>query len=107
MKKKEDVSDPNCNQFKNGKCIKCSFGFYFNIENVCIQVPSECKSYDTKEQRCYQCYDGYELNSYNLCLKKDKEVSDPNCNQFKNGRCTKCSFGFYFNKQDKCIGIPS
>ena len=107
MVKTEEVSDPNCNTFKDGKCVKCSLGSYFNKEKVCVQIPEECQKYDSQEQKCYGCYRGYALDNYNKCIEQADEVLDPNCNKFEDGKCVKCSGGFYFNSKKKCVKKPA
>lgn len=86
--------------------MKCSYGFYFNSEDICTKIPDECKRFSEENEKCVECYDGYELDSDDKCIKKKEEVSDPNCNEFKNGKCLKCSYGFYFNDEDICTHIP-
>ena len=41
--------DPGCNSFgADGKCIKCSFGFYFDKNKNCRPVPPTCSKFDTQ-----------------------------------------------------------
>lgn len=58
----EQASDPYCNEFQDGVCVKCSFGFYFNDDKVCARIPDECKTFSTETEECKECYPGYALN---------------------------------------------
>ena len=106
MIEREENGDPNCNRFEDGKCVKCSFGFYFNKHRKCSKKPDECLDFDEEEEKCETCYSGYELDDNNDCVVKIDEVSDPNCNKFENGKCVRCSNGFYFDEHKNCVKIP-
>lgn len=76
------MSDPNCNEFRDGVCVKCSFGFYFNNDNICTFIPSDCLDFSISEERCLQCYTGYTLDENNNCVESEEDTSDPHCNEF-------------------------
>ena len=101
-----NVADAGCNTFKDGVCTKCSFGYYFNQDKKCVQIPVSCARFDTTNRVCLECYSGYKLDNNNKCIESIGDVSDPGCAEFKDNVCTKCSVGFYFNKGNKCKLIP-
>jgi hypothetical protein len=47
-------SIPNCNQIDtvSGKCVKCSFGYYFDVNGNCLQADPNCKTFNLQ---LYQC----------------------------------------------------
>lgn len=98
--------DPGCSEFKDGACIKCSFGFYF-YNNKCNAIPSTCANFDIAQRKCLGCYSGYTLDKNMACVKATPASVDPGCNEFENGVCIKCSFGFYFDSNKKCVQIPA
>lgn len=69
IKSELGVSDPNCNEFIDGVCQKCSFGYYFDEERVCQKIPDDCLDFRIDEKRCYQCYSGYKLNENFECVE--------------------------------------
>lgn len=101
------INDLGCNKFENGKCAKCSVGFYFDLNKKCQPIPSSCQNFDTNLGRCKQCYNGYTLDVNSFCVESAPEKVDLGCAKFQNGVCTKCSFGFYFSKDGKCKAIPT
>ena len=101
-----ELSDPGCNEFKNGVCIKCSFGYYFGSTGKCRLSPPTCINFDTVKEVCRGCYPGYTLNKDNICILSEAGQSDAGCNEFKDGSCIKCSFGFYFGPLGNCKLIP-
>ena len=107
VKSYNDVNDPGCNSFENGICVKCSFGYYFDSQAKCRQIPPTCGNFDTLNGVCNECYPGYELNAEGRCIQVDAGAGDSGCSEFENGKCIKCSFGFYFGLDGKCRQIPS
>ena len=51
--------DPNCAEFKQNVCVRCSQGAYFNNKNRCIVADPACKNFDSVSLRCTECYIGY------------------------------------------------
>lgn len=98
--------DGGCKSFKDGACIECSFGFYFD-NGKCVVVPATCANFDIPNRKCKACYPGYSLNSRFACVEEAPAQIDAGCNEFKDGVCVKCSFGFYFESNGKCAQIPS
>lgn len=97
--------DSNCAEFLEEDplvCLKCSKGYIFNADGKCRKVNDLCATYNEKTGVCLSCFVGFEL-SKGTCIEKIEQVSDLNCAEFdKNGKCTKCSGGFYFNVAGKC-----
>ena len=62
-----------------------------------MKIPDDCANFDVIARICRACYTGYALDSNGRCIESEEEGGDPNCNEFKDGECIKCSFGFYFN----------
>lgn len=98
--------DPGCSRFENGKCVKCSFGYYFHGSGACKMIPATCGNFDTIRQVCIACYPGYVLDKDSNCIVGTSASADPGCNSFENGKCTRCSFGYYFDKNRSCRLIP-
>lgn len=100
--------DSGCARFENGKCIKCSFGFYFNKEAKCRMIPPTCSNFNTATEVCLGCYPGYALNKDKNCVESVLTSNlDPGCSRFENGKCVKCSFGYYFHGSGACKMIPA
>lgn len=90
--------DPFCKEFKDGACVECSFGFYFGEDSICMKVSDLCSTYNSTTGQCLTCFLGFKLNG-GAC-EEDDFLIDSNCAEFENGKCTKCSNGFYFNEDD-------
>lgn len=43
----------------NGVCIKCSLGFYFNKDRICVKIPDDCQNFNLEAGKCEGCYTGY------------------------------------------------
>lgn len=97
-----EITDPGCNEFKDGICVKCSFGYYFGSTGRCKISPPTCTNFDIVNEVCRACYPGYTLDENKICILSDTETVDAGCNEFKDGFCVKCSFGFYFGPQGNC-----
>ena len=84
-----------CKSFaKDGvTCLDCSKRFYKDSTGICQPVNEACKTYDQNTGACTSCYDGFLLIEV-ICIP-DPKPQDPNCNDFSNGVCHKCSRGFY------------
>lgn len=105
MKAVAGVTDLGCSKFENGICTKCSVGYYFNRVGKCSQIPPTCARYDTVTETCQECFPGHALNAIGICVAAK---TDAGCNTFENGRCVKCSDGFYFGADGKtCKQIPA
>jgi len=74
----------NCNQIDqlSGKCVKCSFGYYFDQNGNCKQADPNCKSFDSLLEKCIDCYPGYTLDLNNQCIKSQDPILDPNCAKY-------------------------
>lgn len=83
--------DPNCNLFEGAKCLRCSFGAYFDVNGKCVVTDPNCKRFNNGV--CESCYPGYVMNDQNKC------IFDPdfNCADFSNGQCNRCSRGYYLD----------
>lgn len=83
MAVKAGDQDSGCNEFKDGKCVSCSFGFYFGIRpeegNKCKQIPTTCSNFDIPNEICRGCYPGYKLDVFGECVEEDPEDIDPGC----------------------------
>jgi len=92
--------DPLCARFNNTKCIKCSFGAYFNANKICILGNPLCKEINNVGV-CLSCFPGYVLKDGN-CFTQAINL-DPNCNTFEGSRCIRCSRGAAFDSNGRCI----
>lgn len=95
------VSDPNCKTWNGSICQACAFGAYFSPNGICLIANPICKTFDTSNGNCLSCYDSFELFGGN-CLKSNQSISDPNCAEFLQGICAKCSAGFFFKDDGMC-----
>lgn len=101
------VTDFGCAKFQKNVCILCSIGYYFDINHMCKMTPPTCRAWDSGRQICLDCYPGYSLDANKQCVRSVEVVSDLGCNKFQNGRCVKCSNGYYFNMFGQCMQIPA
>lgn len=93
--------DPNCKTFKNNECQECSFRFFKDVDGLCKSVDPSCRLFNLKTGECNGCYDGYKLAN-KKCEKDSSGVSDLNCAEWLNGKCSKCAFGAYFGPTGAC-----
>lgn len=82
-------------------------GYYFDLNRNCKKIPDTCANFNVNQARCQGCYPGYSLNNNNECVISTQSTSDLGCNKFENGKCVKCSVGFYFGKNGVCKMVPS
>lgn len=98
------ISDTNCAEWRNGKCIKCSFGSFFGSNGVCKLVDALCSTWSEATGDCTSCYPSFELNS-GKCIPSKNQNLDPNCAKFARNECVQCSKGFYFNSDKLCTQV--
>jgi hypothetical protein len=95
---------PNCAEYVNGQCTKCSFRFVRASDGVCEPVNPLCATWDLSGA-CLTCYPGYEICE-NGCIMTEscapEGTYDPNCRNTVNGVCQQCSQGYYFNQNGIC-----
>lgn len=97
----------NCNQIdSDGKCLKCSLGFYFDGNRFCSKIPDTCARFNSLIGVCEGCYQGYSLNLQNECTLSVESSVDPGCSKFENGICVLCSRGYYFTRNQSCALSP-
>jgi hypothetical protein len=96
----------NCNSIDptTGRCLKCSFGYYFDARGFCMQQNPNCKLFNPLLSLCLDCYPGYELKN-NDCHQSAAKVVDPHCKTFNGNICTECSKGAIFNANRICIVV--
>ena len=94
------LANPYCAEFSEGACIKCSLGFYLE-DNTCTMVDPLCKTFDYDEVVCVECYVGYGL--LNGECKIEAAPQNQGCAEFVEGKCEKCSQGYYFGQGDDCL----
>lgn len=98
---------PNCAEFVNGVCSKCSFRFIRAFDNTCEPVNPLCASWDTNGA-CLTCYAGYTICESGCIMTEscaDSGTYDPNCRNTVNGVCQECSVGYYFNQNGICTQV--
>lgn len=101
-------SSPNCiyGDIETGKCLDCKDGFYLDLnDNQCKSNQENDKFKNCKKggEKCDECIYKYYLGEDGLCsLSKDCANSD------QEGRCLKCSEGFFLSSYDnKCTMIEN
>lgn len=76
--------------------MKCSFGYYFNLNSICTKADQSCQTFNEINGDCLSCYPGFALGA-GKCNRETQKVIDANCNNVNsNGVCVKCSSGYYF-----------
>lgn len=92
----------------NQVCLKCSNGWTFNSNKVCVAVSDQCKSHD-ETGNCISCYQGYDLKD-GQCVFSDSNNAHPSdlgCGtwDWNNQVCLKCSSGWVFNAKKACVPV--
>ena len=92
----------------NQKCMKCSKGWVFNANNLCVPVSDQCASHADNGD-CLTCFKGYELKN-GQCLFSDSNNAKPldsGCGtwDWDNQKCIKCSKGWVFNANNVCVPV--
>lgn len=83
--------------------MKCSVGSFFDTASgLCRLVDPLCRTSNPDNGRCTACYPAFKLEDGKCIEDLYFEDQDPNCAQFDDGFCIKCSSGFYFNDQGLC-----
>ena len=72
---------------------------------MCFLQDAYCRTYDAITNECKKCYTGYSLQGGVCKLEAVKNVTDPNCNSFSNGKCSNCSTGYFFDASKVCVKI--
>ncbi len=98
------LSDPNCAEFFQGLCLKCSTGFIFMDNGLCGLVNSNCKTYNNITGQCTSCYVGYQVSG-GICVNGTAVALDPNCAAFNGNICINCSKNFYFGPNQICLSV--
>jgi hypothetical protein len=101
----QTLSDPNCAEFLQGICARCSTGYVFQNNGQCGLVSSDCKTFDQSTGYCLSCYLGFALNQGQCTRSNDTSPIDLNCASFVSGACVKCSKGFYFGSNGACLAV--
>jgi hypothetical protein len=103
-------SDSGCAtwDWNNQKCLKCSSGWVFNKDGVCVPVADQCKTH-AENGDCVTCFFGYDLKN-GQCLFSDSnnaKPSDSGCAtwDWNNQKCLKCSSRWVFNKDGVCVPV--
>lgn len=98
---------PNCAEYLNGVCTKCSFRFVRGLDGVCEPVNPLCATW-SNNGACLTCYSGYQICESGCIMSESCAPSgtyDPNCRNTTNGICQQCSIGYYFNQNGICTQV--
>ena len=92
----------------NQVCLKCSEGWVFNAEKVCVAVSDQCKAH-AENGDCTACFKGYDLKE-GQCIFSDfnnARPSDLGCAtwDWDNQVCLKCSNQWVFNADKVCVPV--
>lgn len=91
------VDDVYCIKIKDGKCIECANGYYYNkAEQFCKQVDTLCKDYNVDNGLCTDCFRGFELVG-GKCQTASVAVI-PYCLSTMGGVCTQCMESYYLSE---------
>ena len=90
----------------NQVCLKCSYGWVFNANKVCVPVSDQCKAHDVSGD-CTECFKGYDLKK-GQCVFSDfnnAKPADSGCAtwDWDNQVCLACSKGWVFNDKHSCV----
>lgn len=99
-----EAIDPFCKSFKDGNCIECAKGTFFNAQKKCQVLDPLCRTFNPADGACTACYPGYEIKG-KTCAVSTKTVGDVNCKTFVNEVCVECSFRHYKNGEGKCVEV--
>ena len=103
-----DATDPGCASWdwNNNVCLKCSNNWVFNANKVCIQVSSQCNTFDSTGA-CVSCYVGYNLANGACVLAPVQQVSDVGCASWNWNKqiCLQCSNNWVFNANKICVPV--
>ena len=103
-------SDLGCGtwDWDNQVCLKCSNGWVFNPQKVCVAVSNLCANHN-EDGTCSECYKGYDLKNGG-CIFSDSnnaKPSDLGCGtwDWDNQVCLKCSNHWVFNQNKICVPV--
>ena len=74
-----------------------------DLTKLCQPVNPNCNDYDKIRGDCLTCYSGFGLIEGTCLPGLVISSMDPNCNKLENNICVKCSFGYYFGSDGKCL----
>jgi hypothetical protein len=98
------IPDPFCYEFNDTLCVQCSQGYIFDQEGHCKATDPLCKAYDS-QGLCLSCYNGFTLSNKSCVIII--ETLDPYCYELNGSICVKCSRGYRFDSQGKCISLDT
>ncbi len=85
--------DPNCEDYLQGKCIKCVNGYTASATGRCIRRLSGCIYEDGV---CVRCKDNFKYT------RNDQSCSMDGCKKYQGDACAKCHHNFLLNEQGLC-----
>jgi hypothetical protein len=92
-------TDPNCLQWSGSKCVSCIPWTYYN-GSKCVQVNTQCRTYNKFNGKCTSCYNGWLLSSGTCIVNPDQQCKVVGCD----GVCEACYGGYYYNlNEGKCV----
>lgn len=101
------ILNRGCKEFDaGGECVSCSTRYYKDDEGICQPVNTNCNTYNPINGDCTSCYVGHVIIE-DTCLPEAffpslNTPTDPFCNTFKDSKCLKCAYGYFFNEEGKC-----
>jgi len=103
-------ADSGCGNWdwNNQVCLKCSDGWVFNANKVCVPVSDQCKTHADNGD-CTACYQGYDLTNGSCVFSafNNAKPSDSGCGSWdwNNQVCLKCSNNWVFNAKNVCVPV--
>lgn len=55
------AGDPNCAEWADGLCMRCSKGTFFDPAGLCKNADPLCKTFSDLDGACLTCYTGFKL----------------------------------------------
>ena len=73
------AGDSNCAEWRDGLCMRCSQGTFFDPIGLCKPADPLCKTFSELDGRCLTCYVGFKIEGLKCVKDKDGQVGDQNC----------------------------
>ncbi|KAL7717563.1 Protein serine/threonine kinase [Entamoeba marina] len=95
----ETITIKNCLRTSNKGCLRCKDGYY-EMNGLCYQCNSNCKTCSLTSTQCIKCQFGYKLNEDNTCSSLG-ELTDKCDTFFPDGDgCAICKEGYYWKEKN-------
>ena len=89
---------------KNANCIECSEGYFLSEnENICT-TEEHCQFANNQFGNCVFCdFSFYIELDTGKCYSNQENEKFKFCTSVLSGKCTGCEYGYFFDKDNKCV----